>query len=178
MSMGNVLSLSVEQGHLGAGSHASTERFLLFFFADQIRLPGIVCRLFLFMYNYCSTRIEGTAPPHTIDARRAQNAARETLWVHTTTTCTCIECTYVVRIRMVLACLNCLFSFFFLYYRRGGGCSIICWRGHHCRSSIYFDVFFSRLLTDQPPTSGTLHSLRSRHKRKPNSLSILHIFKG
>ena len=48
MSMGNVLSLSVEQGHLGAGSHASTERFLLFFFADQIRLPGIVCRLFLF----------------------------------------------------------------------------------------------------------------------------------
>ena len=80
--------------------------------ADQIRLPGIVCRLFLFMYNYCSTRIEGTAPPHTIDARRAQNAARETLWVHTTTTCTCIECTYVVRIRMVLACLNCLFSFF------------------------------------------------------------------
>ena len=112
MSMGNVLSLSVEQGHLGAGSHASTERFLLFFFADQIRLPGIVCRLFLFMYNYCSTRIEGTAPPRTIDARRAQNAARETLWVHTTTTCTCIECTYVVRIRMVLACLNCLFSFF------------------------------------------------------------------
>ena len=87
---------------------------------------------------------------------------------------------YRVHIRSTDKNGACLFELPFLFFpilskRRRMQYYLL--EGHHCRSSIYFDVFFSRLLTDQPPTSGTLQHSRSRHKRKPNSLSILHILK-
>ena len=86
------LSLSVEQGHLGAGSHSSRERFLLF--CRSNRPPGkesmmsfVFLLSFLLGWNiyiiYCSTRIEGTAPPHTTDrqthAEHKTQQARDTM---------------------------------------------------------------------------------------------------
>ena len=69
MSMGN--SLSVEQGHLGAGSHASRERFLLFCRSNpSVFLPeGIVCLFLSFVFSgkdiYYSTRIASYHHTHT-----------------------------------------------------------------------------------------------------------------